>query len=286
VAHSQKVASVINDPHLLSREQSVDLSRLNDTERRVLRLLAEGHTAKSIANTTGSTPAAVNERLREARRKTGVGSSRELARLLRAQENRHELIGVGRAPSAGATLLQPDADPWRPQMGVVAMIALFTVAVAGAAALMTEASPSITNDVDPLIGSPLEHAPDIATLHEKVRSEARDKPWAERMETAIRARVIQIPLVGKGSNALRVICASSQCEIAGTLIAPKNKAELEDPKSQWSRTFRALQVPPLPDDLAKIGLKFEAATFTSSKGKPDRSVFLLYYSRSNTGGRH
>ena len=57
----------------------MDLSRLNEAERRVLGLLAEGHTAKSIANTIGSTPAAVNERLREARRKTGVGSSRELA---------------------------------------------------------------------------------------------------------------------------------------------------------------------------------------------------------------
>jgi len=28
----------------------VDLSRLNEAERQVLRLLAEGHTAKSIAN--------------------------------------------------------------------------------------------------------------------------------------------------------------------------------------------------------------------------------------------
>ena len=63
-----------------------DLTRLNEAERNVLRLLAEGHTAKSVASEIGSTPAAVNERLREARRKTGVGSSRELARLLKSQK--------------------------------------------------------------------------------------------------------------------------------------------------------------------------------------------------------
>ncbi|HET6407092.1 MAG TPA: sigma factor-like helix-turn-helix DNA-binding protein [Chthoniobacteraceae bacterium] len=54
-----------------------DLARLNEAEREALRLLAEGHTAKSIAGLTGRSVAAVNERLREARRKTGIGSSRE-----------------------------------------------------------------------------------------------------------------------------------------------------------------------------------------------------------------
>jgi DNA-binding CsgD family transcriptional regulator len=57
----------------------IELARLNEAERRVLWLLAEGHTAKSIAIALETTPAAVNERLREARRKTGVGSSRELS---------------------------------------------------------------------------------------------------------------------------------------------------------------------------------------------------------------
>lgn len=39
-------------------------------------------------------------------------------------------------------------------------------------------------------------------------------------------------------------------------------------------------VPPLPDDLAKLGLKSEAAAFMSGKGKPDKLAFLLYYSRN------
>lgn len=79
-----------------------DLHLLSDAERQVLALLAQGHTAKSIAAATGRTENAVNERLREARRKTGVGSSRELARLL-AQENRDEEIEVAApAPTASA----------------------------------------------------------------------------------------------------------------------------------------------------------------------------------------
>jgi DNA-binding CsgD family transcriptional regulator len=63
-----------------------DLSALNSAEREALSLLAQGHTAKSIASITGRSVGSINERLREARRKTGVRSSRELARLFAAQE--------------------------------------------------------------------------------------------------------------------------------------------------------------------------------------------------------
>ena len=57
------------------------------------------------------------------------------------------------------------------------------------------------------------------------------------------------------------------------------RAEQEDPKSLFNRTIQDLQVPPLPDDLAKLGLKHESGSFFGGKGKPDRSVFLLYYTR-------
>jgi len=63
------------------------LAALNDKELEVLRLLAAGHTVKSIAASLGRSEASINERLRDARRKTGVGSSRELARLIDAQKN-------------------------------------------------------------------------------------------------------------------------------------------------------------------------------------------------------
>lgn len=60
--------------------------KLTARELEVLRLLAEGHTIKSIAVQLDRTEASINERLRDARRKTGVGSSRELARQLGAQK--------------------------------------------------------------------------------------------------------------------------------------------------------------------------------------------------------
>lgn len=258
--------------------RTIDLSRLNEAERRVLRLLAEGHTAKSIANALGSSEAAVNERLREARRKTGVGSSRELARLLKAQEDRHEQIGVGKSRPPIPDVSHEAAEPRRPQLGVIAMIALFLVATAGAAALMSQAQPS-TNEVDPLVGQPLERFPQPADLHARVRTEQRDPAWAPKMENAIQARLMSMPLVGKDGNALRVTCGATLCEIAGTLLTP-SKAEQADQNSQFNRTVNALQVPPLTDDLMHLGLKVESGTFTSAKGKPDRAVYLLYYSRA------
>jgi hypothetical protein len=100
------------------------------------------------------------------------------------------------------------------------------------------------------------------------------------MEKAIKARVLKIPLIGKDGNELRVTCAATLCEIAGSIVAPQSMAEREDPRSQFSKTIQDLQVPPLPDDLARLGLKHESGSFTGAKGKPDRSVFLLYYSRA------
>ncbi|WP_200865130.1 MULTISPECIES: helix-turn-helix transcriptional regulator [Brevundimonas] len=81
------------------------LDRLTDQERHLLRLLARGHTAKTIANSEGLSINVVNERLRSARRKTGAVSSRELARLigghdeLARQKNRNKFFDVEGTPS-------------------------------------------------------------------------------------------------------------------------------------------------------------------------------------------
>jgi len=82
------------------------LDRLTEQERRLLTFLAQGHTAKTIANAEGISVNVVNERLRSARRKTGAVSSRELARLVGQQdgqipqENRNKLFGVEPEPGA------------------------------------------------------------------------------------------------------------------------------------------------------------------------------------------
>jgi DNA-binding CsgD family transcriptional regulator len=59
---------------------------LSDREKETLRLLLEGHDAKSIARNLGISVHTVNERLRGSRRKLEVGSSREAARILARHE--------------------------------------------------------------------------------------------------------------------------------------------------------------------------------------------------------
>jgi len=266
------MATTINDPFFILRGNSMDLSRLNDAECRVLRLLAEGHTAKSIATELDTTPAAVNERLREARRKTGVGSSRELARLLKAQENRDEQMGVGSRHPIAPDISPGAADPRRRKMGVYAMIGLFVLAAAGAAALMSH-QPAAEIPADPLVGSLLKPVPEdrsVADLYTQVRSEQRG-PWGLQMEQQIKARLMSLPLVGKNGNILRVTCGSSLCEIAGAVVIAQN-----------SRTARALDTQ-IPDALAKLRLSADSANFTSGKGKPDKLTFLLYFSRAKKG---
>ncbi len=62
------------------------LDVLTDKEKDALRLLLRGHDAKSSARELGLSVHTVNDRLRDARRKLGVTSSREAARRLLAEE--------------------------------------------------------------------------------------------------------------------------------------------------------------------------------------------------------
>ncbi|WP_324261681.1 DUF4019 domain-containing protein [Altererythrobacter sp. H2] len=78
--------------------------RLTDKEKATLRLLLRGHDAKSSARALGLSVHTVNERLRDARRKLGVTSSREAARIVHAAEGAApELLGdksIGDAAAA------------------------------------------------------------------------------------------------------------------------------------------------------------------------------------------
>ncbi|MBW6528513.1 DUF4019 domain-containing protein [Sphingomonas sp. RHCKR7] len=78
---------------------------LSEREKEVLRLLLVGHDAKSIARTLDLSVHTVNDRLREARRKLGVSSSREAARRLADMDGTrpnfvvHKEFGHAEAPS-------------------------------------------------------------------------------------------------------------------------------------------------------------------------------------------
>lgn len=63
------------------------IDALTDKEKQVLRLLVRGHDAKSIARHLALSVHTINERLRDARRKLAVASSREAARLLFEHED-------------------------------------------------------------------------------------------------------------------------------------------------------------------------------------------------------
>lgn len=255
---------------MASVANKVDLSRLSDAERQALRLLGEGHTAKSIANAISSTPTAVNERLREARRKTGVGSSRELARLLKAQENRHEQIGIGKASWFAASLAQSDAEPWHPQAGVFAMIGLLTLTVAGAAAVLTQAqaelgsNPQMITDSD--LGTFAKEGP--VWLYPIIRREARDPTWAPTAERTLKDRYASVQFFGTKPQTLRVMCKTKTCEVAVSISAIKSGATYGQAEAA------------IVEDMRAKGL-VQAGAIVSGDTKTDRGLYLAYYQRAD-----
>ena len=82
------------------------LQVLTEKEKQTLRLMGRGHDAKSMARDLGLSVHTVNERLRAARRKLSVSSSRAAARLLLESEGATtESLGykeLGEAGAAGA----------------------------------------------------------------------------------------------------------------------------------------------------------------------------------------
>jgi DNA-binding CsgD family transcriptional regulator len=98
-----------------------DVASIPERERDVLRLLVRGHDAKSIARALGLSIHVVNERLRDSRRRLGVSSSREAARLLAGHEG-DDFLGnkefdLGIEAPARAAVGRPDrrtAGAWRP----------------------------------------------------------------------------------------------------------------------------------------------------------------------------
>ena len=104
---------------------------LTERELEVLRLLAAGHTAKTIAARLGRSETSINERLRTARRKTGVGSSRELARLLDAQKIWDKKIDLPGQGTMGRPLVTPAASGWMPSKGLIVMLITIPLAALG-----------------------------------------------------------------------------------------------------------------------------------------------------------
>lgn len=103
-----------------------DIESLPEREREVLRFLLRGYDAKSIAGELGLSVNIVNERLRDARRRLGVSSSREAARHLAAHEGADFLgdkeFGLGGRAVFGADGGRPDGRVHLPILGAVMML--------------------------------------------------------------------------------------------------------------------------------------------------------------------
>lgn len=84
---------------------------LTEKEKQTLRLLLDGHDAKSLARCLGLSVHTIHERLRDARRKLAVSSSREAARLLREIEGKHPDSvgdkGIGDVQGPGTAQIPP-----------------------------------------------------------------------------------------------------------------------------------------------------------------------------------
>lgn len=108
------------------------LEDLSEKEKQALRLILRGHDAKSMARELSLSVHTINERLRIARRKLGVTSSREAARVLLGSEGE---TPQNRADKelGGAPVPRPDDDvpaaegkPARRMLaGVLVMMTLF-----------------------------------------------------------------------------------------------------------------------------------------------------------------
>lgn len=82
---------------------------LTEKEKHTLRLMVRGHDAKSIARRLDLSVHTINERLREARRKMAVSSSREAARLLLEAEGGD--LGLPDPQLLGDTRIGEDVSP-------------------------------------------------------------------------------------------------------------------------------------------------------------------------------
>lgn len=145
---------------------------LNERELEILRLLAGGHTVKSIATQLGRSEASINERLREARRKTGVGSSRELARLLAEQKIWDRKSDLSpRAPSSEG-LFVPRKKGFEWTKGRIAMAFMLPAAALGLALVAATATmPEAAETAQAAAAAPLagRWSLDVARLPENER---------------------------------------------------------------------------------------------------------------------
>lgn len=253
------------------------LDRLNRVERELLTLLGCGHTAKSIATLKGLSVAAVNERFRAARRKTGLGSSREIARLLVAQKNRDDLIDLASGPGTPQDLSRPDprrsrrASPLRRWRYPMLVTGLFAVALLAQQTSVPPA-PAYTTDGQSIVADILarqpQQAPDMAALHAEAAG-APDPVWSKETEATLKQRYNALPGLAGNVASFSVTCGAAVCEVAG-VIRP------DLPVDQINALVAELQN---PEHVRVPGLEHVLHHFGSTADRPANVAFASYWGR-------
>jgi DNA-binding CsgD family transcriptional regulator len=257
------------------------LDRLNAAERELLILLGRGHTAKSIATMKGLSVAAVNERFRSARRKTGLGSSREIARLLVAQENRDDFIDLAAAPVQPPNPPRPNAPPlgrafftrrWRLIVITAALLAAGLLAYQTATPPVASPQTSTGNDPVAKILAGMPPSPDIATLHAEAAAPSTDQAWSSTTEETLSQRYHALPRFEKSVEVLSVTCAATLCEVAG-------KARPDVSSDDMTAFMEGVQG--LGRSQPSLPLDAVVHHFSSTNGPSSAALFVSYWRRKD-----
>ncbi|BBB14459.1 helix-turn-helix domain-containing protein [Sphingopyxis sp. FD7] len=241
---------------------------ISPSEREVLAMLAEGHTAKSIATELNLSVNAVNERLREARRKTGAASSRELARHLAAQENWDKETGV----SSDAL---PDADPETPGAAIMArqqprslIIMFITVAAIALAVVGVQNASTSTQEISEPVGSEASVSRGVSALdpfQARFDAETRDSDWAAPAEL----RALAFFTLVNGVRSVQVHCAATLCRVEGRVVPDAMKGAKGEVRGDTLR-----------DRLRGAGLEMTAAGFRDAPNKVEGGKFTAFLRRA------
>jgi DNA-binding CsgD family transcriptional regulator len=169
---------------------------LTEKEKETLRLIVRGHDAKSMARHLGLSVHTVNERLRDARRKLQVSSSREAARMLldteseapqrpadkqigeaagaaAVAEREAPARGTGRAPGVASPL------PWL--IAGVALMSVLVAILALAAAPQSAGAPASAQAQAPSAAAPVAETEAVRAARDWLRLHDEGR-WRETWE--------------------------------------------------------------------------------------------------------
>ncbi|WP_380784299.1 helix-turn-helix transcriptional regulator [Sphingomonas sp. R86520] len=242
---------------------------LSAVELQVLTLLARGHTTKSIAATLDLSVYAVNERLREARRKTGAASSRELARRLATQENWDKQIGVPDENPHSAEPESPSAAiaARRRSRSFVIMLAIVSVFGLAVVALQVVPPPAAMRKQGasaPASGVSRSMAP-LSPYRARFDAEARNNNWAAPAEL----RTLSLFTLVDGVQSIEVHCAATLCRVEGAVLPDALK-----------RVRSGVEGATLRDRLREAGLEVVATDFRISPDAAEPGKFTTFLTRT------